>query len=109
MIRINQPTQIGNRWIDQETIWQADRALYQPGAENGAAARIAFDGRGFVYMTIGQFTDYSGVQDLSRPDGKTIRVHDDGRIPEDNRTGRRFCSVPYPPGRHQIFPNRLSQ
>lgn len=74
----------GTQWVDQETIWEAPKTTYSPGAENGASARIAFDDKGFVYMTVGQFTDYLGVQDLSRPDGKIIRVHDDGRMPADN-------------------------
>ena len=80
----------GHRWVDQQTIWEADKAHYLPGAENGASARIAFDDRGYVYMTIGQFTDYTRVQDLGAPDGKIIRMHDDGRVPEDNP----FVDVP---------------
>jgi len=35
-------------------------------------------------MTVGMFVDYRGIQDLDKPYGKTIRMHDDGRIPEDN-------------------------
>ena len=74
----------GNAWVDQETIWEAPKETYLPGAENGASARITFDDQGYVYMTVGQFTDYVGVQDLTRPDGKIIRMHDDGRVPADN-------------------------
>jgi glucose/arabinose dehydrogenase/mono/diheme cytochrome c family protein len=80
----------GTRWIDQETIWEAPRETYQAGAENGASARIAFDDTGYVYMTIGMFVDYKGIQDLDMPYGKTIRMHDDGRTPEDNP----FVDVP---------------
>ena len=74
----------GTSWVDQETIWEAPRETYLPGAENGAAARIAFDDQGYVYLTVGQFAEYRGVQDLSKPDGKIIRMHDDGRTPADN-------------------------
>jgi glucose/arabinose dehydrogenase/mono/diheme cytochrome c family protein len=74
----------GTRWVDQETIWEAPKETYLPGVENGAAARIAFDDLGYVYLTIGSITDYSHIQSLDRPDGKIIRVHDDGRVPEDN-------------------------
>lgn len=80
----------GARWVDQQTIWEAPRESYQAGAENGASARIAFDDQGYVYMTIGMFTDYRGIQDLDQPYGKIIRVHDDGRVPEDNP----FVDVP---------------
>ncbi len=74
----------GSRWVDQETIWQADKEAYEPGVENGASARIDFDDQGYVYLTVGQFTDYARVQDLAYPNGKILRVHDDGRIPADN-------------------------
>ena len=80
----------GANWIDQETIWEAPKETYLPGVENGASARIAFDDAGYVYMTVGQFTDYQGVQDLTRPDGKIIRMHDDGTLPTDNP----FVDVP---------------
>ncbi len=74
----------GANWIDQETIWEGPRETYQAGAENGASARIAFDDSGYVYLTIGVFTDYRGIQDLDKPYGKIIRMHDDGRTPDDN-------------------------
>ncbi len=80
----------GSKWVDQETIWEAPREAYQAGAENGASARIAFDDAGYVYMTIGMFIDYRGIQDLDKPYGKIIRMHDDGRTPEDNP----FVDVP---------------
>lgn len=80
----------GTKWVDQETIWEAPRETYQAGAENGASARIAFDDKGYVYMTIGVLTDYRGVQDLDKPYGKIIRMHDDGRTPSDNP----FVDVP---------------
>lgn len=91
MLRLVRGRLDGNRWVDQETIWEAPKETYRiEGAENGAGARLAFDDRGYVYMTVGHYTDYAGVQDLSRPDGKTMRMHDDGRTPEDNP----FVDVP---------------
>jgi glucose/arabinose dehydrogenase len=74
----------GSEWVDQQTIWQAPKDTYQVGLENGAGARIAFDDEGYVYLTIGAFSDYRGIQDLDKPQGKIHRVHDDGRVPEDN-------------------------
>lgn len=91
MLRLVRGRLDGDRWIGEETIWEAPKETYQiDGAENGAGARIAFDDRGYVYLTVGHYTDYAGVQDLSRPDGKTVRMHDDGRTPEDNP----FVDVP---------------
>lgn len=81
----------GTRWVDQETIWEAPKETYQPGVENGAGARIAFDDDGYVYLTIGSFLEgYSQVQQLDQPSGKIVRVHEDGRIPQDNP----FVGVP---------------
>ncbi|MEZ4352582.1 MAG: PQQ-dependent sugar dehydrogenase [Myxococcota bacterium] len=81
----------GTRWVDQETIWEAPRETYVPGVENGSGARIAFDDEGHVFLTLGSFTDgYRGVQDMARPDGKIVRMHDDGRLPADNP----FVGVP---------------
>lgn len=81
----------GARWVDEQTIWEARREHYQVGAENGLAARLAFDDAGYVYVTIGSIAaDYVGVQDLGRPYGKTLRLHDDGRVPSDNP----FVDVP---------------
>jgi len=77
-------------WTDQETIWEAPIESYQAGAENGAGARIAFDDEGHVYLSLGSFTDYRGIQDLGLPYGKIVRVRDDGQLPADNP----FVDVP---------------
>lgn len=74
----------GEAWVDQETIWEGPKESYQDGLENGAAARITFDDAGHVFLAVGHFVDYRGVQDLDQPFGKIMRVRDDGRIPADN-------------------------
>jgi glucose/arabinose dehydrogenase len=71
-------------WTDQESIWRADRKHYRAGHELGIGARIAFDRKGFVYLGLGSIGGYEGIQDLDSPYGKVHRVHDDGRVPEDN-------------------------
>jgi len=72
-------------WKDEETIWKPRRSAYVVGMENGIGARIAFDNAGYVYLSVGNMrSDYSGIQDLDTPYGKMLRLHDDGRIPEDN-------------------------
>ncbi|MBK7948319.1 MAG: PQQ-dependent sugar dehydrogenase [Deltaproteobacteria bacterium] len=90
MIKLVRGKLAGNAWVDQQTIWEADKELYQDGLENGAGARITFDDAGHVYFVVGHFVDYRGVQDLDFPYGKIMRVHDDGRIPADNP----FVKVP---------------
>ncbi len=73
-------------WLDEETIWQADKRSYSTTSDLAAGGRIAFDDKGYVYISVGMKGDYDfiGTQDLDSPYGKIIRIHDDGRIPEDN-------------------------
>lgn len=48
-------------------------------------SRIAFDDAGFVYFTIGERGEREvNPQDITRDGGKVYRLHDDGRIPQDN-------------------------
>lgn len=48
-------------------------------------SRIEFDEAGYLYFTIGERGARDiNPQDLSRDGGKVYRLHDDGRIPEDN-------------------------
>ena len=59
--------------------------------------RIALDGAGYLYITLGDrqwpsagdLADHP-AQDLSNHNGTTVRLHEDGRIPEDNP----FVGVP---------------
>lgn len=53
--------------------------------------RFAFDGDGYLYLTVGDRQapprgDLAShpAQDLSNHHGVTIRLHDDGRVPQDN-------------------------
>lgn len=53
--------------------------------------RLAFDGNGYLFVTLGDRQWPSAgdlaahpAQDLSTHNGTTVRIHDDGRIPEDN-------------------------
>jgi aldose sugar dehydrogenase len=70
-------------WIDQQTIWKAPPELYLTG-DLHYGCRIAFDREGYLYFTHGERGRGEHAQDLSRPNGKVHRIHDDGRIPEDN-------------------------
>lgn len=73
-------------WIDEETIWRADPDMYTVTPDLGSGGRIAFDPRGYVFMSIGikGLSNFDGIQDLGKPYGKILRLHDDGRVPEDN-------------------------
>ena len=73
-------------WVDEEVLWQADHAHYTLMPEIAAGGRIAFDEDGYVYFGVGIKgpMEHIGIQDLSTPYGKIMRLHDDGRVPADN-------------------------
>lgn len=77
------------RWVDQETIFQSPANLYKRGGVH-FGSRFVFDDQGYLFFTIGERGAQVDAQDLTRPNGKVHRVHDDGRIPTDNP----FLSVP---------------
>jgi glucose/arabinose dehydrogenase/mono/diheme cytochrome c family protein len=73
-------------WIDQEVIFQPDVNSYGLFTDLTAGGRICFDRKGYVFLSIGMKGDNQGdgIQNLGLPQGKILRLHDDGRIPEDN-------------------------
>ena len=75
----------GGRWTDEQTIFAADPASYLP-TDIHFGCRIAFDplDSSILYFTIGERGRGERAQDLSLPNGKIHRVHDDGRVPNDN-------------------------
>ena len=73
----------GMRLVDQNDIYKAPQNLYaREGRHYGS--RIVFDEAGYLYFTIGDRGQRKQAQDLAVPNGKVHRLHDDGRIPEDN-------------------------
>jgi len=61
--------------------------IFESGATNTESSRIGFAADGMLHMTISAQGTGEGVLRSQRPDdyaGKTIRLHDDGRIPDDN-------------------------
>jgi glucose/arabinose dehydrogenase len=79
-------------WVDEEVIWSVPDVFYSSMPDLAAGGRLAFDLEGYVFVSVGMKGEgnYVGIQDLSTPYGKIHRVHDDGRIPEDNP----FVDVP---------------
>ncbi|MCG8486657.1 MAG: PQQ-dependent sugar dehydrogenase [Chromatiales bacterium] len=47
-------------------------------------SRLVFDNQGYLFITLGDRGDKPRAQDLSDHAGSLIRLHDDGRVPQDN-------------------------
>ena len=73
-----------NAWTDQQVIFRAPPEMFRPAGGVHFGGRLAFDRAGFLYFSIGERGQGPNAQDLARPNGKIHRVHDDGRVPEDN-------------------------
>ena len=72
----------GNSLVDQQLLYKAS-----PNTTRGQhfGSRIEFDEEGFLYFSIGERGERDvNPQDIRRDGGKIYRLHDDGRIPEDN-------------------------
>jgi aldose sugar dehydrogenase len=64
-----------------EDIFVADAAST---AGQHFGSRLAFDGEGYLYITVGDRGAMDRAQDRSDHAGTTLRLHDDGRVPGDN-------------------------
>ena len=66
---------------DRQRIWT------QTPKESGGrhyAYRLIFDTNGYLFITSGDRGQQSPAQDMGSTLGKIIRLHDDGRVPDDN-------------------------
>ncbi len=73
----------GTAWVDEEKIFEAPQDQYTRGG-NHFGCRIAFDGKGFIFFSIGERGEQDKAQRLNFAQGKIHRLHDDGRVPQDN-------------------------
>ena len=71
----------GSVLTDLEELFQA---LPLSSSEVHFGSRIAFDGKGYVFLTSGERGKKENAQDLGNHLGKVLRLYDDGKIPNDN-------------------------
>ncbi len=78
----------GDRLTDVQEIFEAK--MWSTGRGHHGS-RIAFDGKGHVFISLGDRQvaprgdlERHPAQDLSTHHGKIVRLHDDGRVPSDN-------------------------
>ena len=70
------------KWRDEEVIFEVPAEFHRTsGAHFGT--RLVFQD-GYLFFSIGDRGAQDHAQDLSRPNGKIHRIHDDGAIPKDN-------------------------
>lgn len=87
----------GTRLSDVEEVFVA-QAWSNAGQHFGS--KLAFDGRGYLFITVGDrggnptLQEKHPSQDLSNHQGSVIRLHDDGRVPSDNPFVGRAGALP---------------
>ncbi|HSH10083.1 MAG TPA: PQQ-dependent sugar dehydrogenase [Oceanipulchritudo sp.] len=69
-------------WIDQEDIFRVPAEFHRTAGVHFGTRFVFKDG--MLYFSIGDRGNPDDAQDLTRPNGKVHRIHDDGRIPDDN-------------------------
>ena len=82
--------------------WTDEKAIFEFRAETTDSLRMKFDAKGMLYVgTPCSDKDYTGTgedepaQDLARPEGKILRIRDDGGVPPDNPFVGRPGAWPY--------------
>jgi len=69
--------------VDQEVIYSPPEDQFTRAGQH-FGCRLAFDGQGHLFFTIGDRGVMQEAQNLERAQGKTHRIRDDGTIPADN-------------------------
>lgn len=72
----------GNEWGDEEIIFEVPEAFHTSRGVHFGTRFVFQDG--YLFFSIGDRGAQDQAQELSRPNGKIHRIHDDGRIPADN-------------------------
>ncbi|MEJ1354177.1 MAG: PQQ-dependent sugar dehydrogenase [Candidatus Sedimenticola sp. (ex Thyasira tokunagai)] len=71
----------GNRLVDWQPIF---KLLPKSGTGRHFGSRLVFDSAGYLYITVGDRGERKRAQRLDDHAGSVIRLHADGRVPEDN-------------------------
>ncbi|MFP4560314.1 MAG: PQQ-dependent sugar dehydrogenase [Thiohalorhabdus sp.] len=70
-----------DRLADFETLFVAEPCV---DSSMHFGSRIAFDGDGHLFVTVGERGERDRAQDLDDHNGSVLRLHEDGSVPEDN-------------------------
>ncbi len=75
---------VADAWYSPDIAGSNNRCCGQGPADGSYGSRIAFDGAGKLYVTLGDRNWGEMAQDPESHLGKIVRLNDDGSIPEDN-------------------------
>lgn len=73
---------VDGAWVEEQTIYSSDEKHYTNRRVH-FGSRIVFKD-GYLFFSVGDRGRQDDAQDLSKPNGKVHRLHDDGRVPDDN-------------------------
>jgi len=73
----------GNAFAEQQVVFQAPPEDYSSGPVH-FGCRMTFDADGYLFFSIGERGAMQNAQNLANVKGKIHRLHDDGRVPDDN-------------------------
>ncbi|WP_308952144.1 PQQ-dependent sugar dehydrogenase [Thalassobacterium maritimum] len=82
MTKIVRGRVVDQRWQDEEVIFEVPAELHRSSGVHFGTRFVFQDG--YLYFSIGDRGAQDQAQDLTRPNGKIHRIHDDGRVPRDN-------------------------
>lgn len=71
-----------NQWVQEQTLFEVDSKYHSSAAVHFGSRFVFKDG--YLFFSIGDRGQQQQAQDLTRPNGKIHRIHDDGRIPDNN-------------------------
>ena len=71
----------GDRLVEGEDLFVANAVT---GAGQHFGSRLAFDGEGYLFMTVGDRGERDAAQDRSNHQGTVLRLMEDGSVPADN-------------------------
>lgn len=74
---------MGNRWMNEQKIFEAPSEMYRT-TRHHYGCRIVFDKKGHLYFSIGDRGARPHAQEITKPNGKVHRIMTNGDIPADN-------------------------
>ena len=83
MTRIVRGQIMGNRWMNQQTVFEAPEETYRT-TRHHYGSRIVFGANNMLYFSIGDRGARPHAQDITKPNGKIHRVMKNGDIPQSN-------------------------